>query len=53
MLEAIDIHYLNVLEIMSKEKKIDKYRKIDKDGNHYLLTLNPKNKKLEWIKIKL
>ena len=38
---------------MSKEKKISKYRKTDKDGNHYLLTLNPESKKLEWIKVKL
>lgn len=38
---------------MKKEKFISKYRKIGKDGKHYLLSLNNNTKKLEWIQIKL
>ena len=30
-----------------------KYRKIDEDGNHYLLSLNSKTKELEWIQVNL
>lgn len=29
------------------------YRKIDEDGNHYLLSLNPENKELEWVQVNL
>ena len=29
------------------------YRKIDEDGNHYLLSLNPKTKELEWVQVNL
>ncbi len=31
----------------------DIYRKIDKDGNHYLHTLNEESGELEWVKINL
>ena len=30
-----------------------KYRKIDKEGNHYLLELNSETKELQWIQVKL
>jgi hypothetical protein len=31
----------------------DIYRKIDGNGNHYLLELNRETKELEWVKIDL
>jgi hypothetical protein len=29
------------------------YRKVDEDGNHYLLSLNRETQELEWVQINL
>lgn len=31
----------------------DLYRKVDEDGNHYLLELNRETQELEWVQINL